>query len=350
MTFATESHHCYRLAKHKAIPVDHQLQYCLNENHIRCPIFLSGDRLFPKVAKAAVTVPSPARTPQRPSIPKSVVKWVIAVAAILVFAFVSWWVFAKTDIFTRTDPPVQASGDLPPGVTPTITRTLMEFSPNLTLVYELTAEAIATSSPQPLQKIPVTGEASSTVTKTPTTTRTETPTSTPSPTAIACSLPDGWIVYTVKFWDNLYWLSLSVRTSMDYLMEVNCLNSQILYVGQELFLPYYPAKATSTPTKSPTPTRTNPPPTSTYTRTPTATPTRTPTRASTNTPTPTPTDTPTPTPTNMPTNTPTNTPTQTPTDTPTPTPTDTPTPTPTDTPTPTPTDTPTPTPTDDLGG
>jgi hypothetical protein len=194
MTFATESHHCYRLARHKAVPLDHQYQYCLNENHIRCPIFLGGDRLFPKATRTPVTATPASRTLPRLSIPKSVIKWGIALAAIFLLAIVSWWVFAKTDIFTRPDPPVQAFGDLPPGVTPTITRTVMEFSPNLTRIYELTATATGTSSPQLSQAIPVSGEASSTQTETPTTTpsprfipeptatETETPTSTPTDT------------------------------------------------------------------------------------------------------------------------------------------------------------------------
>jgi len=315
MTFATESHHCYRLAKHKAIPLDYQYQYCLNENHIRCPIFLRGDRLFPKTITTRTVVTPATRTTPRITIPTSVFKWALAVAAIFVLAFISWWVFAKTDFFTRPDPPVQAFGDLPPGVTPTITRTLDEFLPNQTLIYDLTAVATGTSSPQLSQAIPVTGEASSTLT--------ETPTTTPSPTTIACTLPDGWVVYTVKLWDNLYWLSLSVRTSMEYLIEVNCLSSTTLIVGQELYLPYYPPKASFTSTKSPTPTTTNIPPTRTYTRTFTATSTRTstPVFTLTITPTSTPTDTPTPTPTDTPTPTPTDTPTSTPTEVPTATPT-----------------------------
>lgn len=298
MTFATEIHHCYRLAKHKAVPLDHQYQYCLSENHIRCPVFLRGDRLFPKAARTPASLTPATRSQQSISIPKSAIRWTIALAAIFVLAYVSWWVFAKTDIFTRPDPPVQAFGDLPPGVTPTITRTVMEFSPNLTMIYELTAVATATGNPQLSQVIPVTGESTSTLTVTPT------------PTTIACSLPDGWVVYTVKLWDTLYWLSLSVRTSMEYLIEVNCLTSTTVVVGQELYLPYYPPKASFTSTKSPTPTRTDIPPTRTYTSTFTATPTPTPTFTFTNTPVPptatsvpptlTPTDTSTPTPTEIP--------------------------------------------------
>jgi LysM repeat protein len=331
MTFATEIHHCYRLAKHKAVPLDHQYQYCLNENHIRCPIFLSGDRLFPKAARTPVTATPASRTLPRLSIPKSAIKWGIAVATIFVLAIVSWWAITKTDIFTRPDPPVQAFGDLPPGVTPTITRTVMEFSPNMTMIYELTAVASGTSSPQLSQAIPVTGESSSTLT--------ETLTATPSPTAIACTLPDGWVVYTVKLWDNLYWLSLSVRTSVEDLVAVNCLTSETLIVGQQLYLPYYPPKASFTSTKSPTPTRTNPPSTRTYTRTLTSTSTRTPSPTFTftasllpPTSTPLPTDTPTETPTNTPEPTSTPEPTAIVTETPPPTPTDTPTDEPTATP------------------
>ncbi len=347
MTFATESHHCYRLAKHKAVPLDHQYQFCLNENHIRCPIFLSGDRLFPKAVKSqGITRQAPRVTPAKTAtIPKSAIKWMIIFAAFLILALTSWWVFAKTDIFTRPDPPVQAFDDLPPGVTPGITHTLQEFAPNQTLIYALTATASETNTLQSSQAIPVTGQVSPTQTATPT------PTPTPSPTAIACSLPDGWITYNVKLWDNLYWLSLSVRTSVDYLMEVNCLTSQMLLVGQEIFLPYYPPKASFTPTKSPTPTRTNPLPTRTYTPTPTRTFTLTNTRTST--PTNTRTFTPTPTSTLTHTSTPvapTETPTETPTSTPIP-PTNTPTEIPTPTPTETPTEEPTATPTDvDNGG
>ncbi len=41
-TFASRSNHCYRLPKHKRVQMDHQDKYCLNDDHLRCPIFLSG--------------------------------------------------------------------------------------------------------------------------------------------------------------------------------------------------------------------------------------------------------------------------------------------------------------------
>ncbi|MDO9087388.1 MAG: LysM peptidoglycan-binding domain-containing protein [Anaerolineaceae bacterium] len=328
MTFATESHHCFRLAKHKGVPLDHQYQYCLNDNHIRCPILLRGDQLFPKVVESQKKSAQSSKFPSRKTVSKSAVKWVIAIIAILILAFTSYWVFANTDLFSRPDPPVQAFGSLPPGVTPTITRTVVEFSPNLTLIYDLTGVASDTTTSSETPGI------TSTTQKTPTPTNTAS--ITPTAISVACSLPDGWVVYTVKFWDTLYWISLSVRTPIEEIMAVNCLTSTRLVVGQQIFLPYNPPRSSFTPTLSITP---GPPdPTRTYTRTSTATSTHTPTTTPTRTPTPTYTPIP---PTTTPT--PTNTPTPTPTDTPTPTPTDTPTPTPTDTPTDVPTATPTPT-------
>jgi LysM repeat protein len=267
MTFATEIHHCYRLSKHKAAPIEHQYQFCLNDNHIRCPVFLSGDHLFPKVVKSHT---SPKRTfafPTNESFPKSVIKWMIVLAVVFLLGGAVWWVFANTDLLTRPDPPVQASGDLPPGVTPTITRTVEMFSPNMTLVYDLTSVSSIQITPAMTLNIPVTSQNSLK------------PSTTATATIVACSLPEGWVVYTVKLWDTLYWLSLSVRTSVEELMSVNCLNSTRLIVGQQIFLPYAPPKSSFTPLSTltpvpPDPTRTRTP-VSTFTRTFTATNTRT---------------------------------------------------------------------------
>jgi len=313
MTFATENHHCYRLAKHKAIPLDHQYEFCLSEDHIRCPVFLTGDRLFPKVAKTPLSTAQSAVAPQpiRLAIPKPILKWVVTISAILMLAIVTWWAIAKTDLFTRTDPPVQAAGDLPPGITPTVTRTEVEFTPNLTLMYDLTAVVTNTKNSQLSQAIPVTGEKSSTATKS--------PLSTSTPTKIACTKPDGWVIYTVKLWDDLYWLSLSVRSTVSEIMAVNCLSSQTLTIGQQIFLPYLPPKVTYTASSTSTFTQTYLPPTIIPSRTPTRTPTKTftpqPTLTYTFTPIPpTATDIP---PTQEPTAEPTQIPTETPTEEPT---------------------------------
>lgn len=254
MTFSTESHHCYRLAKHKAVPIDHQLQYCLNENHIRCPVFLRGDRLFPKVAN---TQPARAQTVTATPVPgksaaisTSAAKWIVVVAAIFSLVLISGWVFANTDIFTRTDPPVQAYSEIPPGITPTITRPVVEFAPNQTLIYDLTATVTDQNKMEATRSIPITGIGSMTATAT----------MQPSHTPEKCVLPDGWVVYTVQLRDTLYWLSQSVTASVEEIMQVNCLTSETLAVGQQIFLPKMPPKIIFTATSTYIPTTTAIPP------------------------------------------------------------------------------------------
>ncbi len=156
-----------------------------------------------------------------------------------------------------------------------------------------------------------------------------------------CGPPPGWRQYPVQAGDTLYSLAQRHRTTVLAIKHANCLTSNLIFVGQKLWLPPLPPTWTPTLTATPTETPTvTPTPTSTSETSPLPTPTETPSPTvtltpATETPTATPTDTLTPT---------TETP-ATPTDTPTP-PTETPTETalPTDSPTPTATATDTPTP------
>jgi LysM repeat protein len=140
----------------------------------------------------------------------------------------------------------------------------------------------------------------------------------PTPTPTPCLPPPGWGYYTVQPGDTLYHIAMLFSTTYPNLQAANCMDSTVIWVGQQLYVPNVPT-ITADVTFTPVP----PPP---------GTPTPTP---------PLPPDTPTPTEYIPPTDTPTNPPP--PTDTPTPTSTDTPMPTATQTPTPT--DTPVPTPT-----
>ncbi|UCC65473.1 MAG: LysM peptidoglycan-binding domain-containing protein [Anaerolineae bacterium] len=171
-----------------------------------------------------------------------------------------------------------------------------------------------------------------------------TPTHTALPTR--CGPPPGWVPYTVQRGDTLYSLALHCRSTVLAIKQANCLTSNIIFVGQKLWLPCQPAIPTPWPTATPTLA-----PTETLTWTPTPipaeTPTPTPTSTSEGSPLPTPDETATPTLTPTAMATPTETPTATPTagvETPSPTPTETPTATATEglgTSTPTPTETPT---------
>jgi len=125
----------------------------------------------------------------------------------------------------------------------------------------------------------------------------------PSPTPIPCGAPSGWVIYTVQSGDTLYHIATLYRISVPELTTANCLTSTVIYVGQRLYVPNVPTSTPSAVTTTPTPSGTLGAPTNTLTSTPTST--------STDTSIPLPSDTPTPTDTTVPpdTSTPTNTPT-----------------------------------------
>ncbi|MBN2149700.1 MAG: LysM peptidoglycan-binding domain-containing protein [Anaerolineales bacterium] len=119
----------------------------------------------------------------------------------------------------------------------------------------------------------------------------------PPPTAqpTRCGPPVGWVYYTVRAGDTLYGLALMFGTTVRDLQQANCLGtSTLIRVGQRLAVPNVP---TRTPMRTPTPrpSATEPAlPTSTEQPTSTPTPPTMPPPGSL-TPTPTPTETGTPT-------------------------------------------------------
>ena len=169
--------------------------------------------------------------------------------------------------------------------------------------------------------------------QTPSVTHTITPPEEPTqtPTLLACEPipPPGWVRYQIEQGDTLFALSLATGTTVAELMRVNCLPSDLITTGENLYLPFSPPPtlipshtATATFIAIDTPTSTSTPlfltpmstptfaaidtPTSTSTPLsppPTSTPTSSPTFAAIDTPTPTstplsppPTHTHTPTP------------------------------------------------------
>ena len=90
-----------------------------------------------------------------------------------------------------------------------------------------------------------------TLTQTAMATATATATVTPSPAADCTSTrPPGWVTYTIKFGDALSPLATQTGTTVERVMEVNCLDSILLSVGQVLYLPA--SIATDTPAPAPT--------------------------------------------------------------------------------------------------
>jgi LysM repeat protein len=373
--FASVSHACYRTGKAKPISVEHQRQYCLEKEHITCPIFLNAGQkpprsissfltktqpvpvVVPNQEPIVVTTEATAQAPEIPALvlpleqvedylpvnePKKTPRFTHIWEFVGVFIFgliilAGWWLFNNRDLFFPNHTPVQASivNTLQPSITVTATEI---FVPNSAHVLALTTTPIATDTAgnpfTPSASVTASGTSTQTTTNTASPSASTTSSRTPVPPATSCSLPNGWSIYTVVYGDTFIYLANYFNTTVDALLSANCLSSTMLFPGQQLFLPGILVPATRSPTPSRTPTRTNIPPTRTPTRTPTPTNTFTPTFTFTFSPTPsfTPTNTPIP-----PTETPTNTSVP-PTDTPTPQPTDTPTdePAPTDEPTPTP--------------
>ncbi len=129
----------------------------------------------------------------------------------------------------------------------------------------------------------------------------------PPPPRFACGPPDWWVRYLVQDGDTLFSLAQKRRTSVSKIMNANCMVSTRLYTGRQIYLPPGGATATLTATPVPSPTRKPKPTNTAVPPTHTATPPPVATLTSTNTPI-TPTNIPvTVTPTNTPV-TPTNTP------------------------------------------
>ena len=84
-----------------------------------------------------------------------------------------------------------------------------------------------------------------------------TPTATVTVEACVVSPPPGWVVYNVREGDALSDLAERANLEVETLIEVNCLTSLLLSVGQPLWVPL--AAVPRTPTPQPAP-PTNPPP------------------------------------------------------------------------------------------
>ncbi|MBN2305836.1 MAG: LysM peptidoglycan-binding domain-containing protein [Anaerolineae bacterium] len=79
------------------------------------------------------------------------------------------------------------------------------------------------------------------------------PTFTPAPTT--CFKRTDWPIYYVKAGDTLYNIALQTSSTVDMLKTANCLTSDIIRIGQPLYVPYLPQPTpTPMPTLTPIPT------------------------------------------------------------------------------------------------
>ena len=127
---------------------------------------------------------------------------------------------------------------------------------------------------------------SATPTQTPAPTRTPTATPTASHTPdmtatrlAACIPPDDWVAYTIVQGDALFEIALATGSTVEELMTINCLESTILSIGRQIWVPRLPFTKTPTPPPASQTPRTTPQPDglpTVQTPVPVASPTRTP--------------------------------------------------------------------------
>lgn len=303
LSFASESHACYRTGKAKAISVDHQRQFCLEKEHISCPIFLNaGVQGVKSAKKIPVRVQKPEgslqpilaensklgihedEAPEKSFISSLASKryaslWEVAgVIIFLMLVLVGWWLFNNRDLFFPNQTPVQASIVKTSSPSPTATN-IEAFFPNSEMVAELTAHPLVTDESGALISLLPTKSSTPTASATSTKTAIATPSATASAMPLVCSPPYGWVNYTVRFGESLAYFANYFNVSVDTLLTANCLENSFITAGQNLFLPWTPFPPTRTPTR--TSTNTSEPGNPLSTQTPTATWTRTSTPSNT---------------------------------------------------------------------
>lgn len=142
---------------------------------------------------------------------------------------------------------------------PGVQETTLTVVPSSTLL-----PPTATGTPNPTHTPTITPSSTVTASPSPTPSSTPTATVTPSPTITArvttttCAplQPDGWISYTIQTGDTLSGLATRSGTTLERLMEVNCLSdARLIISGQTIFLP---ARVQTLPGVIPTPTQIGP--------------------------------------------------------------------------------------------
>lgn len=178
------------------------------------------DRQRAKVLSALQAVPpAPPSAQAMPRLRPAATRWWVSVAAALLLAVVALLLF-----FPPTDTPAIIET-----ATPTATQTV-------------TATETPSQTPTPTPTVSATPTA--TITPSPAPTDTLPPSLTPAmvaPTGCVPTAPEGWIEYNIRQGDTLSALAANTGTTVDELLEANCIDDpRALRVGQELLLPRQP--------------------------------------------------------------------------------------------------------------
>lgn len=111
--------------------------------------------------------------------------------------------------------------------------------PTVTLSETPTLTASHTATDMPDETASPTASPTPSETASPTATATNTPSETPSPTATTCvpKAPDNWQSYQVQAGDTLFDIALQTGSTVDKLMQVNCIEDHIIVAGEMLYIP-----------------------------------------------------------------------------------------------------------------
>ncbi len=121
-----------------------------------------------------------------------------------------------------------------------VTPSPTEFIPTLTPTPADTPTPIDTPTPESTMSQAITS------TNSPTPTPSTTPTASPTPTV--CPIPTGWQSYTVGTFDTLATIAQKFNTTIEQLLQANCLTTLVINWGQIIYVP----SSAPTPTLLPT--------------------------------------------------------------------------------------------------
>ena len=223
---ATSAHRCHRWATPQTVEKEHQVTFCLNDNHINCPWFVRPGGNF-----------SSRREHYNPVSRKQRLVGTVALLSVLLLAFIA----AKMVIW-----PTFFGGDQQKvaGGVPVVIAT---SAPAGSAAAPIGSAAAPTATPPPtaVQSTAVPVAAQPTTTSALTATRaistavTPRPTGTPSPTARPqITPPAGGQIYEVQSGDTLYGLATAHGITVEDIMKANGLTDRAsLRVGQKLIIP-----------------------------------------------------------------------------------------------------------------
>ncbi|MCA9917473.1 MAG: protein kinase [Anaerolineales bacterium] len=173
-------------------------------------------------------------------------KYVVFAAVAIILLVIGLVFFAGRSPKEEDAAPTEAPATLPTATESSLNTepTFTSIPPTETRVTETEAVLNATSATATETAVPTVTQAPPTATSPatprPTLAQTTAPTSQPTATRCVSSPPLGWERYAIQANDSLSALSQAAGITVERLMAVNCLDSNLLNIGQQIWLPALP--------------------------------------------------------------------------------------------------------------